>query len=138
MLSRGRHGYGTVQLTDVRQLAHRFSYEYHRGEIPAGLHIDHLCRRRMCINPWHLEPVTQRENNIRSESPSAIAYRNNTCTKGHVRTGASTYVKHDGKLACRTCHNTAEAARRKRLKEMGVKRYWEKGATKHLGDGTIR
>jgi hypothetical protein len=46
--------------------AHRWSYEYHVAPIPTGLHIDHLCNQRECVNPDHLEPVTQAENNRRS------------------------------------------------------------------------
>lgn len=46
--------------------AHRFSYSIHVGEIPERLHLDHLCRNRGCVNPDHLEPVTQQENMARS------------------------------------------------------------------------
>lgn len=30
--------------------------------LPAGLHIDHLCRRSLCINPDHFEIVPAAEN----------------------------------------------------------------------------
>lgn len=49
-------------------LAHRVYYERHKGPIPQGLHIDHLCGVKACVNPDHLEAVTQRENNRRSRS----------------------------------------------------------------------
>ena len=42
--------------------AHRWSYEYHYGPIPAGLTIDHLCRVKTCVRPDHLEAVTLAEN----------------------------------------------------------------------------
>jgi len=42
--------------------AHRLAYERAKGSIPAGLQIDHLCRVRECVNPDHLEAVSQREN----------------------------------------------------------------------------
>jgi hypothetical protein len=44
------------------QVAHRFSYETMRSNIPSGLELDHLCRVRACVNPWHLEPVAPHEN----------------------------------------------------------------------------
>lgn len=47
-------------------LAHRWSYEHFAGPIPEGLVVDHLCSVRHCVNPAHLEVVTQRENLRRS------------------------------------------------------------------------
>lgn len=42
--------------------AHRYFYSELVGEVPAGMVIDHLCRNTLCVNPDHLEPVTQSEN----------------------------------------------------------------------------
>lgn len=44
------------------QRAHRISYRLHVGDIPDGMVVDHLCRHTSCVNPAHLEVVTQREN----------------------------------------------------------------------------
>lgn len=54
-------------------LAHRWSYERIRGPIPAGLHLDHLCRITYCVNPWHLEPVTAAENTRRMHAARRAA-----------------------------------------------------------------
>lgn len=45
--------------------AHRYFYEHMVGEIPDEMVIDHLCRNTLCVNPEHLEPVTQSENVLR-------------------------------------------------------------------------
>ncbi len=55
---RAEAGYGLAGKT----YAHRLSWELHRGAIPAGLHIDHLCFVKTCVNPDHLELVTGAEN----------------------------------------------------------------------------
>ncbi len=60
-----RFGYGKFR-SDKTVYAHRYSYEKFVSQIPRGLHIDHLCSRPSCVNPIHLEPVTQAENNRRS------------------------------------------------------------------------
>lgn len=56
-------GYG--MLRRYRQdaiLAHRFSFELHKGPIPAGLIVRHLCNRPSCVNPSHLDLGTHEEN----------------------------------------------------------------------------
>jgi len=60
-------GYGRMGIKGLSPaLVHRVSYELFVGPIPEGLHIDHLCGTRKCVNPAHLEAVTQRENNRRA------------------------------------------------------------------------
>ena len=41
-------GYGTFTVERRPEYAHRASYVIHRGPIPDGLVIDHLCRVRIC------------------------------------------------------------------------------------------
>lgn len=61
-----KSGYGRISYRGQPAYAHRISYLLHRGQIPEGLELDHLCRIRHCCNPDHLEPVTHRENLMRS------------------------------------------------------------------------
>lgn len=52
--------------------AHRWSWEFHCGAIPKGLTVDHLCRISCCVNPRHLELVTNAENVRRAHAARAF------------------------------------------------------------------
>lgn len=86
-----KDGYGNFRMKNYYK-AHRVSYTMFVGEIPTGLQIDHLCRNRACVNPKHLEPVTQRQNIDRGMS--GVPGRSKThCKNGHEYTLANTVFK---------------------------------------------
>lgn len=91
-------GYGIVARSHRKDLsvAHRASYEFYRGAIPAGLELDHLCRVRSCVNPYHVEPVTRKENARRGLRGVLSAH----CLRGHQYTGE---LDTRGWRRCRDC-----------------------------------
>lgn len=99
----GRNGYASAYFKGKIYAAHRLAYMLKRGPIGDGLVLDHLCRVRNCVNPWHLEAVTQRENLIRGVGAVAINIRKTSCIHGHDFTEANTIINRDGTRRCRTC-----------------------------------
>ena len=89
---RNPRGYGTLRKGLIKVMAHRWAYEYFVGSIPEGLTIDHLCRVRYCVNPKHLEAVTNKENILRGTAPSAINAKKTHCLNNHEFTQANTII----------------------------------------------
>jgi hypothetical protein len=61
-LRRHKNGYGQTEVKGNALYAHVYYWEKSKGKVPYGFVLDHLCRVRHCVNPDHLEVVTQREN----------------------------------------------------------------------------
>lgn len=96
----GKWVYGVMQFGGRMQMAHRISYQLYRGPIPAGKQLDHLCRNTRCVNPWHLEPVTAKENINRGVNAQL---EKTHCPKGHALAGENLYQKPNGNRECRIC-----------------------------------
>jgi len=97
-------GYGQFYFADSRgnkrmMGAHRAAYELFVDEIPSGLIIDHLCRVRHCVNPEHMELVTNQENLDRGDTNSKRTH----CPRDHEYTPENTYMTSKGSRVCRAC-----------------------------------
>lgn len=97
-------GYGVLSVKNKLKQAHRISYEAFVGEIPNGLVLDHLCKNTRCVNPEHLEPVTQALNVARGDSGRYWSKKTH-CPQGHEYSNENTYVSKMGRRSCRNCHN---------------------------------
>lgn len=96
-------GYGQFQFNGKYGMAHKYSYLLYKGDIVAPLTVDHLCRNRRCVNPSHMEIVTNKENILRGFSPSALNSRKTQCLRGHKYSSANTYLDKLGHRFCRKC-----------------------------------
>lgn len=99
-----RDGYGVT--TDDRsrtRRAHRVLWQAVMGVIPDGLHLDHLCRVRNCVNLGHLEVVTPKENAHRGVSAIPMQRHKTHCIRGHELVTGNIYPnRRDGRV-CMQC-----------------------------------
>lgn len=118
--ARDKDGYGKFRLGRASKRSHRVAWELLRGDIPndpktdESLVLDHLCRNRACVNPWHLDPVTNLVNVRRGEALSEDA-----CRRGHPRTAMNTGITPRGIRYCKDCKRedaVLRGARRSRLR----------------------
>lgn len=99
--------------------AHRWAYEHWVGPIAERLTIDHLCRVRECVNPAHLEAVTQAVNTSRGQTLQAENAAKTHCHQGHEFTPENTLIGNNGhgsSRICRTCKRERQRRRRERLR----------------------
>lgn len=112
--ARDKNGYGLFKKSspDAKMVrAHRYAYQASIGPIPEGLVLDHLCRNPPCVNPTHLEPVTNRENILRGDTEPAKNARKTHCNYGHPFDEQNTVITRDGFRDCLACRRRRYAAR---------------------------
>ena len=80
---------------------HKVLWEDKHGRVPDGLELDHLCCRRSCVNPDHLEAVTHKQN-CRRGMAGKYQGASGRCKNDHPFDGR---VK--TQRTCRTCRNAA-------------------------------
>jgi hypothetical protein len=97
-------GYARFVFDGKAGRAHRYAYALLVGPIPDGKVLDHLCRVKHCVNPAHLDPVTDVENLTRSPlTLISINAAKTHCKRGHEFTPENTYIERGGGRSCRTC-----------------------------------
>lgn len=104
-------GYGNVNWAGRWTQAHRWVWENLVGPVPSGMHLDHLCRVRHCVNPDHLEVVTPAVNAARS----AKAVKR-WCIRGHDLWDEKNVYRSSTGRTCRACHAWHERNRRARAR----------------------
>lgn len=105
-------GYGRLTIRGRKKPAHRAMYALVYGAAPAGMVIDHLCRNHSCVNPAHLEAVTDTENKRRGLGGLLRTH----CPQGHLYTEANTqWVQGGTARRCGECRRTKYHARRMQL-----------------------
>ncbi len=123
-------GYGVININNRPFYVHRASWLMHKGPLIPGLVIDHLCNNTLCVNPDHLQQVTNMENSMRSpkhSSNTTYKYYRTHCKYGHERPVESRNKN------CPTCYQEMLAKRRKSKYPKG---YCKNGHNRQGAKGT--
>jgi len=111
-------GYGCFSIDRKSKLAHRYSYEIYKGEIPKGMYVCHACDVPNCVNPDHLWLGTASDNikDMFKKDRQGSSNRQKThCKRGHSFEKTGIYIKKlkDGK----TERHCAECARQRKKRK---------------------
>lgn len=96
-------GYGAFWDGKRTCKAHHFALRVAGIVRPKFLVVDHLCRLRACVNPVHLEVVTNRVNLLRGVGIAARNAQVTACPRGHAYDERNTYLTKAGTRKCRAC-----------------------------------
>ena len=107
-------GYGNVKIGQKWFRTHRLSYLIFVEDLIKGLVIDHICRNKLCMNPNHLEQVTQQTNLHRGNTN----INKRICKNGHPFDDKNTRYTSSGSRQCRRCHNIRQKRYDKQRKEL--------------------
>lgn len=116
-------GYGSFSLPPEHRhtSAHRIGYSWFVGPVSKSEVVDHLCRNVGCVNPAHLEAVSQSVNVARG----LTGQQRPTCKRGHAMTPDNVVMQTNyGERfrTCRICRALRETRRREKrraLAELG-------------------
>lgn len=124
-------GYSRISYEGREDQGHRVVLKL-LGISVAGLEVDHLCRNRGCVNPDHLEPVTKRENIMRSDAAGAIHARKTHCIHGHEFSPDNTRICARGWRHCLICKAANDASRGEARRQADSERHRRNRAARRL------
>lgn len=111
-----------------RENAHAIFYRIHVGPVVEGNDVDHLCKRRNCVNPAHLESVPELENILRRSRTVTYQGRSfDICRNGHALEGdnvrVSTRANGMRRRVCVECQYLANSSKARARAEAEGRQY---------------
>lgn len=99
--TRGSKGYGRYSAGAVDLRAHVAVYQKYFGKVPLGKILHHKCEIILCVNPHHMELLTNAEHAMISKSVGRINSEKTHCLNGHI----FSHKNSQGRRVCRICLN---------------------------------
>lgn len=115
--AKSEKGYGSFSFMGRALPAHRVAYVLWKGRVLAGLQVDHICNNRACVNPAHLQLVTDHQNKILGKIRRLRATH---CPNGHELSEdnlVSWRLKSSGFRGCLTCQRETDRERQSLRRE---------------------
>lgn len=100
----GNSEFGSTAIQRTHRVAWALAHGVPLDQIRTIPELDHLCRRTLCGQATHLEPVTHGEN-IRRGDLNLHKKSQTECLRGHAYDEANTVIQSNGGRSCRTCKN---------------------------------
>ena len=122
-------------------MAHRVSYEMHKGQIPDEMLVCHTCDVGLCVNPDHLFLGTQVDNMQDMISKGRKAYPENAghhgnhargINNGQAKIDSITVLSIRRTYDTRACSNIAELSRQLHVSESQTRRIVRRQNWKHI------
>lgn len=95
-------GYGKISWDGICWRVHRLAYLDFYGKLTKNLVLDHLCKNTFCVNPAHLEEISQKENVMRGNSLPCANSKKTHCSRGHEFVKENTLI-YKNKRECKIC-----------------------------------
>ena len=112
---KNQDGYGQFGISGAVRYAHRIMWELSGKPLNPTKVIDHLCRNRSCVNPAHLEEVTNYANLMRGHGHARRNKEKTHCINGHPLSGNNLAYQVGGRR-CATCFERSQVKRRLKVK----------------------
>ena len=108
-----------------KKYVYRIIYIALHGDLPRKTILDHICGVPSCVNPFHLQPLTQSEHiklemsrgKLKKGDLNVGQAEKKNCPSGHPYFGDNLYVSPNGDRHCRACRRSAKIRYRRKKRE---------------------